>query len=125
MPLFSRMIVGLLAVAVVDAPHAARCPPPGWRAILGFCAKAPGLEMYKSLDVNNLTLSIGDTPPSGVAVLFLEASITAASLQPADMSKPAVSLMNTPVELEFGHLQTDTAFVSLPTSHPIHTRASR
>ena len=65
-----------------------------------------------------MTLSIGDTPPSGVAVLFLEASITAASLQPADMSKPAVSLVNTPVELEFGHLQTDTAFVSFANVPP-------
>jgi hypothetical protein len=65
-----------------------------------------------------MTLSIGDTPPSGIAVLFLEGSITAASLQPADMSKPAVSLMNTPVELEFGHLQTDTAFVSFANVPP-------
>jgi Domain of unknown function (DUF5666) len=65
-----------------------------------------------------MTLSIGDTPPNGVAVLFLEASITAASLQPADMSKPAVSLMNTPIEVEFGHLQTDTAFLSFANVPP-------
>lgn len=65
-----------------------------------------------------MTLSIGDTPPSGVAVLFLEASITAASLQPADMKKPAVPLMNTPVEVEFGHLQTDTAFLSFANVQP-------
>jgi len=65
-----------------------------------------------------MTLSIGDTPPSGVAVLFFEASITAASLQPADTSKPAVALMNTPVEVEFGHLQTDTAFLSLANVPP-------
>ena len=65
-----------------------------------------------------MTLSIGDTPPNGVAVLFLEASITAASLQPADMSKAAVSLMNTPVEIEFGHLQADTAFLSFANVPP-------
>jgi hypothetical protein len=60
-----------------------------------------------------MTLTIGDTPPAGVAVLFFEASITGASLQPSDSSKPAVSVMTTPVEVEFGHLQTDTAFLSL------------
>lgn len=60
-----------------------------------------------------LSLTIRDTPPNGVAVLFFEASITGASLQPSDMSKPAVSLTTTPVEVEFGHLQTNTAFLSL------------
>ena len=60
-----------------------------------------------------MTLTIGDTPPSGVAVLFFEASITGASLQPSDSNKKAAPLMTTPVEVEFGHLQTDTAFVSL------------
>jgi hypothetical protein len=65
-----------------------------------------------------MTLSIGDTPPSGVAVLFFEASITGASLQPSDTSKPAVSVMSTPVEVEFGHLQTNTAFLSLANVAP-------
>jgi Domain of unknown function (DUF5666) len=66
--------------------------------------------------VNNavpMSLTIGDTPPNGVAVLFFEALITGASLQPSDTSKPAVSVLTNPVEVEFGHLQTDTAFLSL------------
>jgi len=46
-------------------------------------------------------------------VLFFEASITGASLLPTDTSKAAVPVMSTPVEVEFGHLQTDTAFLSL------------
>ena len=65
-----------------------------------------------------MSLTIGDTPPSGVAVLFLETLITGASLQPSDMSKPAVSVLSTPVEVEFGHLQTDTAFLSLSNVTP-------
>jgi Domain of unknown function (DUF5666) len=65
-----------------------------------------------------MTLSIGDTPPSGVAVLFFEASITGASLLPTDTSKAAVPVMSTPVEVEFGHLQTDTAFLSLANVPP-------
>jgi hypothetical protein len=65
-----------------------------------------------------LTLSIGDTPPSGVAVLFFEASITGASLQPSDTSKQPVSVMSTPVEVEFGHLQTNTAFLNLANVAP-------
>ena len=59
------------------------------------------------------TISITDTPPNGVAVLFFEALITGASLQPSDTTKPAVPVLTTPVEVEFGHLQTDTAFLSL------------
>jgi hypothetical protein len=31
-----------------------------------------------------MSVTIGDTPPPGVAVLFFEASITGASLQPSD-----------------------------------------
>jgi uncharacterized protein DUF5666 len=60
-----------------------------------------------------MSLTIGDTPPTGVAVLFFEASITGASLQPSDSKKAPVTVMTTPVEVEFGHLQTDTAFLSL------------
>src|SRR5258708_37218928 len=65
-----------------------------------------------------MTLTIGDTPPSGVAVLFFEALITGASLQPSDSTKPAVSALSTPVEVEFGHLQTDTAFLGLTNVAP-------
>jgi len=65
-----------------------------------------------------MSLTIGDTPPSGVAVLFFEASITGASLQPSDSSKPAVPVLSVPVEVEFGHLQTDTAFLSLANVAP-------
>jgi len=65
-----------------------------------------------------VSLSIRDTPPNGVAVLFFEASITGVSLQPTDSKKSAVSLMNAPVEVEFEHLQTDTAFLSLGSAAP-------
>lgn len=64
------------------------------------------------------TVSITDTPPNGVAVLFFEAMITGASLQPSDSTKPAVSVLANPVEVEFGHLQTDTAFLSLANVPP-------
>ena len=69
------------------------------------------------------TISITDTPPAGVAVVFFEAQITAASLQPSDTTKPAVSVLSNPVEVEFGHLQTDTAFLSL-TNVPADTYSS-
>lgn len=65
-----------------------------------------------------MSLTIGDTPPNGVAVLFFEASITGASLQPSDSKKAPVTVMTTPVEVEFGHLQTDTAFLSLANVGP-------
>ncbi len=65
-----------------------------------------------------MSLTIRDTPPSGTAVLFFEASITGASLQPSDSSKAAVPVLSEPVEVEFGHLQTDTAFLSLANVPP-------
>ena len=60
-----------------------------------------------------MSLSIGDAPPNGVAVLFFEALITGISLQPSDMNKSPVTVMSTPTEVEFGHLQTDRAFLKL------------
>jgi Domain of unknown function (DUF5666) len=66
----------------------------------------------------SMTITIGDTPPSGVAVLFFEAMITGATLQPSDSTKAAVPLVTTPVEVEFGHLQTDTAFLNLANIPP-------
>ena len=65
-----------------------------------------------------MILTIGDTPPNGVAVLFFEALITKATLQPSDASKPAVTVLSTPVEVEFGHLQTDRAFLNLANVTP-------
>jgi hypothetical protein len=65
-----------------------------------------------------MSLTIRDTPPSGVAVLFFEALITGGTLQPSDMSKSPVAVLTTPVEVEFGHLQTDTAFLSLSNIPP-------
>ena len=65
-----------------------------------------------------MSLSMGDTPPTGVAVLFFESLITGASLQPSDTTKAAVSVLSSPVEVEFGHLQTDTAFLHLANIPP-------
>jgi len=90
-----------------------------------FLAACGGGSMNTTPTVNGvpMSLSIRDTPPSGVAVLFFEALITGGSLQPSDMSKSAVPVVTTPVEVEFGHLQTDTAFLSL-TNIPADTYKS-
>jgi hypothetical protein len=65
-----------------------------------------------------MVLTIGDTPPTDVAVLFFEALITGATLQPSNPMKPAVKVLFTPVEVEFGHLQTDRAFLNLANVMP-------
>ena len=72
-----------------------------------------GATTASSLNGPRMTLMIADAPPNGVAIVFFEALITGASLQPLDTNKAAVPLMTVPVEIEFGHLQTDTAFLSL------------
>jgi hypothetical protein len=85
-----------------------------------FLAACGGGSMNTPPTVNGvpMSLTIRDTPPTGVAVLFFEALITGGSLQPSDMSKAAVPVLTTPVEVEFGHLQTDTAFLSLTNIPP-------
>jgi hypothetical protein len=65
-----------------------------------------------------LSLTIRDTPPSGVAVLYFETLITGASLQPSDTTKTAVSVLATPTEVEFGHLRTNAAFLNLANVAP-------
>lgn len=91
-------------------------------AVLVGCALLVGcngsMSMNHTANGVPMSLTIGDTPPNGVGVLFFEASITGATLQPSDSTKPAVSVLNAPVEVEFGHLQTDTAFLSLANVTP-------
>ena len=82
-------------------------------AFLGSCGGGSMSTPPPMVNGAPMSLTIRDTPPNGVAVLFFEALITGVSLQPSDPKKAAVPLMITPVEVEFGHLQTDTAFLSL------------
>src|SRR5260370_331338 len=88
--------------------------------ICAFLAACGGGSMNTPRTVTAVPMSVTicATPPSGVAVLFFEALITGASLQPSDTSKSAVAVLTTPVEVEFGHLQTDTAFLSLTNIPP-------
>jgi hypothetical protein len=95
----------LLALAVVSC------------VLLGSCSGSMNSNMSPVNGVP-MSLTIRDTPPNGVGVLFFEALITGVSLQPSDSMKPAVSALATPVEVEFGHLQTDTAFLSLANVAP-------
>jgi hypothetical protein len=85
--------------------------------LLGSCSGSMNQHLMPINGVP-MSLTIGDTPPNGVGVLFFEALITGVSLQPSDAMKPAVSALTTPVEVEFGHLQTDTAFLSLANVAP-------
>lgn len=85
-------------------------------AVLASAALAACGGSMSPITVSNgvpVTLTVGDTPPNGVAVLFFEASIRGANLQPSDSSKPPISVLTSPAEVEFGHLQTDTAFLSM------------
>jgi hypothetical protein len=58
-----------------------------------------------------LSLTITDTPPAGVTVLFFQLSLTGASLNP--QSGQAVSLMSSsnPIPVNLTQLQTDSAFL--------------
>ncbi len=58
-----------------------------------------------------VSMTIHDTPPSGVSILSFEIHITGASLQPSDSSAASVSLLSAPDEIELEHLQTNSAFL--------------
>src|SRR5258707_4101744 len=85
--------------------------------LLGSCSGSMNQHLAPGNGVP-MSLTIGDTPPNGVGVLFFEAMITGVSLQPSDAMKPAASALTTPGEVEVGHLQTDTAFLSLANRAP-------
>ncbi len=65
-----------------------------------------GTHTTQSLAPRSLSLSIRDNPPTGVSVLSFEINVTGASLQPSDASKPAVSLVTSPIEVELTQLET-------------------
>ncbi len=56
-----------------------------------------------------VSLTIGDTPPSGVSVLSFEIEVTGAVLQ---QSGNTVSLLNSPTDIELSNLQTGTTLLN-------------
>ena len=58
------------------------------------------------------SLTIHDNPPAGVIVLSFEITVTGASLQPSDTSKPAVAMVREPEEIELEHLQAESALLA-------------
>jgi hypothetical protein len=66
----------------------------------------------------NVSFTVGDDPPAGVAILRFQTEITDATLQPQNSSQPAVSMLLSPLNVELLHLQTETAplgNISVPT----------
>src|SRR5437588_2398346 len=64
------------------------------------------------------SLTIHDNPPMGVTVLSFDIDVTGAELQPSDTSKPPVSMLSAPEDIELEHLQTESALLaskSVPT----------
>jgi Domain of unknown function (DUF5666)/Domain of unknown function (DUF4382) len=67
--------------------------------------------MPSGSSTSNVSLSIGDAPPTGVTILRFELQVMSASLQPADSTQPAVSMLTKPQDVELEHLQTEPAFL--------------
>jgi hypothetical protein len=79
--------------------------------LMGGCGGGPQTTQQLTLP-RSVSLSIRDNPPAGVTVLAFEINVTGASLQPADSSKPAVSLVTSPIEVELKQLETETAYLN-------------
>lgn len=56
-----------------------------------------------------VSLTVGDDPPTGVAVIRFQVQITNATLQPTDTTQAPVSMLVGPMNVELLHLQTETA----------------
>ena len=59
-----------------------------------------------------VSISIHDTPPAGVTILRFEILITAAALQPSEMSQPPVNMLLQPQDVELIHLQSESALLA-------------
>jgi hypothetical protein len=57
----------------------------------------------------NVSFTVGDDPPAGVAILRFQVQITSAILQPQNTSQSPVSMLLGPANVELLHLQTETA----------------
>ncbi len=79
-------------------------------AVVGGCGS--GSQTTQPLAPRSVSLSLRDNPPVGVSVLSFEISVTDASLQPSDTSKPAVSLVSSPIEVELTQLETEKALLN-------------
>src|SRR5579859_121771 len=79
-------------------------------ALVGGCGG--GSQTTQPLAPRSLSLSIRDNPPAGVSVLSFEINVTGANLQPSDTTKPAVSLVSSPIEVELTQLETEKALLN-------------
>ncbi len=59
-----------------------------------------------------VSVTIHDTPPAGVTILKFEIVVTAATLQPSDMSQQPVNMLPQPQDVELIHLQTESALLA-------------
>lgn len=75
------------------------------------CSGTALMSNRTSNSTTPVSLSVRDTPPGGVTILAFEITLTGAQLQPAN-NQPAVSLLNTPIEIEIKQLETETAFLN-------------
>lgn len=65
-----------------------------------------------------VSMTMRDTPPTGVTIIAFEIHVTGASLQPADSSKPAVPLVTHDTEIELRHLEVESALLSTAGAAP-------
>lgn len=65
-----------------------------------------------------VSVTMKDTPPSGVAILSFELEVTGASLQPSTMGQSAVSLIPHPDDIELENLQTNSILLNTASVPP-------
>jgi hypothetical protein len=56
-----------------------------------------------------VSLTVGDDPPVGLAILRFQIQITSAELQPSSSALPPISMLLGPLNVELLHLQSETA----------------
>ena len=71
------------------------------------CGGAMNTVTGGSTNTSPVTLTVTDTPPSGVTILSFEVTVTGATLSPGN-----VQLITNPVQIEVKQLETEAAFLS-------------
>jgi hypothetical protein len=71
------------------------------------CGGAMNLTPTGGANTSAVTLTVTDTPPSGVTILSFEVTVTGATLSPGN-----VQLVTNPVKIEVKQLETEAAFLS-------------
>lgn len=86
--------------------------------VVAGCSSSMSSSMPPTQGQVPVSMTMRDTPPTGVTVLAFEIHVTGATLQSANTSQADVSLLSQNLEIELRHLETESALLSTSGATP-------